>query len=163
MNAVKRIALPVLLALTFFVPAAARADSAKKNPLSAVPVSGTSADGMETEASNPDESTAVRVDLGHAVEVVLRAQVRGERAVLRAQVDPDDAPPVARPRRPMMPVMDGWQLIGALSRDDRFATLPVIVVSASNDRSPEGYRQVKKPIDLDDLVKIVGELCQRRR
>ena len=45
MNAVKRIALPVLLALTFLVPAAARADSAKKNPLSAVPVSGTSADG----------------------------------------------------------------------------------------------------------------------
>jgi CheY-like chemotaxis protein len=62
----------------------------------------------------------------------------------------------------MMPVMDGWQLIGALSKDDRFATLPVVVVSANNDRSPAGYRQVKKPIDLDDLVKIVSELCQRR-
>ena len=39
----KRAALPLALAL-FLVPAA-RADSAKKNPLSGVPVSGTSADG----------------------------------------------------------------------------------------------------------------------
>jgi two-component system chemotaxis response regulator CheY len=62
----------------------------------------------------------------------------------------------------MMPVMDGWQLIGALSQDDRLATLPVVVVSATNEKSPPGFRQVKKPIDLDDLVKIVGELCVRR-
>ena len=59
----------------------------------------------------------------------------------------------------MMPVMDGWQLIGALSQDDRLATLPVVVVSANNEKSPQGYRQVKKPIDLDDLIKIVAELC----
>jgi CheY-like chemotaxis protein len=62
----------------------------------------------------------------------------------------------------MMPVMDGWQLIGALSQDDRLATLPVVVVSATNETSPDGVRQLKKPIDLDDLVKIVGELCLRR-
>jgi len=62
----------------------------------------------------------------------------------------------------MMPVMDGWQLIGALSQDDRLATLPVVVVSATNEKGPIGIRQVKKPIDLDDLVKIVGELCVRR-
>jgi CheY-like chemotaxis protein len=61
----------------------------------------------------------------------------------------------------MMPVMDGWQLIRALSDDDRFATLPVVVVSANDQKAPEGYRQVKKPIDLDDLVKIVCELCIR--
>ncbi len=62
----------------------------------------------------------------------------------------------------MMPVMDGWQLIGALSQDDRLATLPVVIVSANGENSPGGFRQVKKPIDLDDLVKIVGELCIRR-
>jgi CheY-like chemotaxis protein len=59
----------------------------------------------------------------------------------------------------MMPIMDGWQLIRALSDDDRFATLPVIVVSANDQKAPVGYRQVKKPMDLDDLVKIVSELC----
>jgi CheY-like chemotaxis protein len=62
----------------------------------------------------------------------------------------------------MMPVMDGWQLIGALSQDDRLATLPVVVVSASTQESPAGYMRMKKPIDLDDLTKIVSELCLRR-
>jgi CheY-like chemotaxis protein len=62
----------------------------------------------------------------------------------------------------MMPVMNGWQLIGVLSRDDRFATLPVVLVSALDGQAPAGYRQVKKPIDIEDLTKIVGELCIRR-
>jgi two-component system chemotaxis response regulator CheY len=61
----------------------------------------------------------------------------------------------------MMPVMDGWQLIRALSDDDRFATLPVIVVSANDQKAPAGYRHIKKPIDLDDLATIVCELCVR--
>jgi hypothetical protein len=58
--------------------------------------------------------------------------------------------------------MDGWQLIGALSLDDRFATLPVVLVSASTQEAPAGFRRMKKPIDLDDLTKIVSELCLRR-
>jgi len=62
----------------------------------------------------------------------------------------------------MMPVMDGWQLIGALSRDDRLATLPVVVVSASTQDTPAGFLRMKKPIDIDDLIKIVGDLCVRR-
>ena len=62
----------------------------------------------------------------------------------------------------MMPVMDGWQLIGALSRDDRLATLPVVVVSASTQETPVGILRMKKPIDIDDLIKIVSDLCDRR-
>jgi len=62
----------------------------------------------------------------------------------------------------MMPVMDGWQLIAALSQDDRLATLPVVLVSANPEAGPEGFQRVKKPIDLDDLIKIVSELCVRR-
>lgn len=44
MVAFRRVALPFLAAVAFLVPAA-RADSSKRNPFSAVPVSGTSADG----------------------------------------------------------------------------------------------------------------------
>src|ERR1041385_4461083 len=59
----------------------------------------------------------------------------------------------------MMPVMDGPSLIAALRHDDQFATLPVVIVSALDAQLPEGYRLVKKPIDLDDLMQIVSELC----
>jgi CheY-like chemotaxis protein len=62
----------------------------------------------------------------------------------------------------MMPVMSGWDLINALSKDDRLATLPVIVISAAEQNEPTGYRRIKKPFDLDELVKIVDELCVRR-
>jgi CheY-like chemotaxis protein len=62
----------------------------------------------------------------------------------------------------MMPVMDGWDLIKALSHDDRLATLPVVVVSAVDQEAPHGFRRVKKPFDLDELVRIVAELCVRR-
>jgi CheY-like chemotaxis protein len=62
----------------------------------------------------------------------------------------------------MMPVMDGWELIKALSQDDRLATLPVVVISAVDHAAPQGFRRVKKPFDLDELVKIVAELCVRR-
>jgi CheY-like chemotaxis protein len=62
----------------------------------------------------------------------------------------------------MMPFMDGMTLITALREDDRFATLPVVIVSAATMRAPQGYRRLKKPIDLDDLSEIVGELCNRQ-
>jgi CheY-like chemotaxis protein len=61
----------------------------------------------------------------------------------------------------MMPVMDGPALIAALRDHDLFASLPVVIVSAMDDAGPEGYRRVKKPIDLQDLLRIVGEFCVR--
>jgi len=62
----------------------------------------------------------------------------------------------------MMPVMNGWELIKALSQDDRLATLPVIVISAVDEEAPQGFRRVRKPFDLDEVVRIVAELCLRR-
>jgi CheY-like chemotaxis protein len=62
----------------------------------------------------------------------------------------------------MMPVMSGWDLIKALAQDDRLATLPVVVVSAVDQEAPQGFRRVRKPFDLDELVRIVSELCVRR-
>jgi CheY-like chemotaxis protein len=62
----------------------------------------------------------------------------------------------------MMPVMSGWDLIKALSEDDRLATLPVVVISAVDHAEPQGFRRIKKPFDIDELIRIVGELCVRR-
>src|SRR5437868_427906 len=50
----------------------------------------------------------------------------------------------------VMPRMDGWELMKALSKNDRFATIPVVVMSAMpKAKNLEGQRVVKKPIDLD--------------
>jgi CheY-like chemotaxis protein len=62
----------------------------------------------------------------------------------------------------MMPVMGGSLLIAALRRDDRFATLPVVIMSAVDTEISGAYRRIKKPIDLNDLVQIVGDVCRRR-
>jgi CheY-like chemotaxis protein len=61
----------------------------------------------------------------------------------------------------MMPVMDGPALIAALRDDDQFASLPVVIVSAVDSDAPKGFRRVKKPIDLEDLLRIVSEFCLR--
>jgi CheY-like chemotaxis protein len=62
----------------------------------------------------------------------------------------------------MMPVMSGPLLIATLRSDDRFATLPVVIMSAVDAETFGAYRRIKKPIDLNDLVEIVGEVCRRR-
>jgi CheY-like chemotaxis protein len=59
----------------------------------------------------------------------------------------------------MMPVMDGRALIASLRADDKLATLPVVIVTAAEASAPPGYRVLKKPVDLDDLLRIAEELC----
>jgi CheY-like chemotaxis protein len=62
----------------------------------------------------------------------------------------------------MMQTMDGWGLVGALERDDRLATLPVVFVAVADPQSPGGYRHSRKPVALADLLPFVGEICLRR-
>ena len=60
----------------------------------------------------------------------------------------------------MMPVMNGWQLMSELSRNDRLHPIPVVLLSASGDLATKarelgavGY--LRKPLDLDDLLAAV--------
>jgi two-component system, chemotaxis family, chemotaxis protein CheY len=60
----------------------------------------------------------------------------------------------------IMPQMDGWQLVHFLSRDDRLATIPVVVMSAAtNATTMPMHPTLKKPIDLEILVDIVRDHC----
>jgi CheY-like chemotaxis protein len=61
----------------------------------------------------------------------------------------------------MIPLINGWSLVGALQQDDRLATLPVVLVAEPDPMSPEGYRHIKKPIPLDALLPIVHQFCLR--
>jgi CheY-like chemotaxis protein len=62
----------------------------------------------------------------------------------------------------MMPVMDGWAFADALEKDADLASIPIVVVtavaeSAKNVKLARGV--IKKPVDMDVLLKIVGQYC----
>jgi len=65
----------------------------------------------------------------------------------------------------VMPQMDGWDLMSALSKNDRLATIPVVVMSAASrperleGHTLEGHTVVKKPIDLGIMLDIVKNHC----
>lgn len=64
----------------------------------------------------------------------------------------------------VMPVMDGWNLLKALSLDDRFATIPVVIMSGANKTTfPTQMPVLKKPADTAILLEIVHEHCCGRR
>ena len=67
----------------------------------------------------------------------------------------------------MMPVMDGWEVLGTLAREPRLQTRVILVsAKASGEAQLEGWRlgcdeYVTKPFDLDDLMERVAEVGRR--
>jgi CheY-like chemotaxis protein len=62
----------------------------------------------------------------------------------------------------MMPVMNGWEFLQAQKTNSVFATIPVVVVSAVAEkaRDLDSSSFVKKPVDLDSLLRLVKEYCE---
>lgn len=62
----------------------------------------------------------------------------------------------------MMPIMNGWEFVEEINKDQTCKGIPVIVVSAFGDKqdtpNTEGF--IKKPIDLDALLETVSSHCQ---
>jgi len=60
----------------------------------------------------------------------------------------------------MMPVMDGLQFLEAARADDRLRSLPVVVITATDEELPFGAQAiVRKPADMDALLHMVGSHC----
>jgi CheY-like chemotaxis protein len=61
----------------------------------------------------------------------------------------------------MMPVMNGWEFLAIRKNMDVIATIPVVVVSAvaEKNQASDVNEFVKKPVDLDSLVKVVSRYC----
>jgi two-component system, chemotaxis family, chemotaxis protein CheY len=60
----------------------------------------------------------------------------------------------------MMPVMDGWEVAGRMHDEERLASIPVCVVTATPEWAPADSACVlRKPIDLDTLLALVNERC----
>ncbi len=61
----------------------------------------------------------------------------------------------------MMPVMNGWEFVEALEADTVLAPIPVALVTAYGERGQGLHTKaiIKKPIDLELLLKVVKEFC----
>lgn len=61
----------------------------------------------------------------------------------------------------MMPIMNGREFLDVVMKDSHLAPIPVIVVSAIADKvSTDGAKGfIKKPIDIDTILKVVSEYC----
>ena len=63
----------------------------------------------------------------------------------------------------MMPVMNGSEFARELQRDPQLSQVPVVVISAATGelvRQTPADAFVAKPIDMDELLSVVGELCE---
>lgn len=61
----------------------------------------------------------------------------------------------------MMPVMDGWAFAEAMKKDMMLAAIPIVVVTAFADKAQNvgSGRIIKKPVELDILLRLVKEYC----
>jgi CheY-like chemotaxis protein len=61
----------------------------------------------------------------------------------------------------MMPVMSGHELLQIMGQRDRYASLPVVVLSAGGSprEAPDVKVFIRKPTDLTVLRTVVDELC----
>lgn len=60
----------------------------------------------------------------------------------------------------MMPIMDGWEVIGALRTNPELANIPVVIITAIYDlkrtQQETGAKAVlTKPFDIDQLAEVV--------
>ena len=66
----------------------------------------------------------------------------------------------------MMPVMDGWAFRVEQRHDQRFADIPVVVLTATVDPAREARRLgviagLQKPLDVVQLVDVVAKYCPK--
>jgi len=63
----------------------------------------------------------------------------------------------------MMPVMDGWEVAERMHMEERLASIPVCVVTATPEWAPTDSECVmQKPIDLRRLLALVHDWCPGR-
>lgn len=60
----------------------------------------------------------------------------------------------------LMPIMGGAEMYAHMQRDERLKQVPVIVSTSDPSRAPEGSVIIRKPVDLDRLLRMVRSFCE---
>jgi two-component system response regulator CpxR len=58
----------------------------------------------------------------------------------------------------MMPVMSGWEVLEELGESGELEKVPIVVVSAMG--APGARVCLRKPVNLDELLAVVGRCCR---
>ncbi|MFT3765881.1 MAG: response regulator [Minicystis sp.] len=117
-------------------------------------------------APDPDQrKTVLVVDDDYDLRQTVREILQEEGYVVDTASNGREALAVLRRSNPprvvvldlMMPVMDGWQLLDELKRDDTLADIPVVVISASKRslNAPGAREFLTKPLDYYKLVTTI--------
>jgi CheY-like chemotaxis protein len=61
----------------------------------------------------------------------------------------------------IMPVMSGNELYAAMQEDPDLADIPVVVSTSDPSRAPSGVPVMRKPINVNGLLKTVANLFKR--
>lgn len=62
----------------------------------------------------------------------------------------------------MMPVMNGWQLLEAMAKDERLASIPAVVMSAVTESYTTQLNvaaYLRKPASYEQLVTVLEQHC----
>lgn len=61
----------------------------------------------------------------------------------------------------MMPEMNGWEFVAVVEKDAELSNIPIVVVTAYGDQAStiKVNGLIRKPIDLDLLIRVVQEWC----
>lgn len=102
-----------------------------------------------------DQSIRETVELALELENRQTAQAANGRAALE-WLDHHE-PPCLILLDLMMPVMNGWQVIDHLQRDERLSEIPVVVITAFGRDlgTATQFPVLRKPIELDTLLDTV--------
>jgi len=59
----------------------------------------------------------------------------------------------------LMPQLDGNEVYDRMQKDPRLANVPVIVSTSDPSRAPSGALIMRKPVNLDRLLRVVRQHC----
>jgi CheY-like chemotaxis protein len=104
-----------------------------------------------------DDDVEIRETLSHLLQqegyTVLRA-ANGEQALAQLRT----CHPNVMLLDLMMPVKSGWEVLEELDETGELGAIPIIVVSAMC--APGARACLRKPVDLDELLDVVGTCCR---
>ena len=63
----------------------------------------------------------------------------------------------------LMPQMNGLELIEAIQSDERLHPTPIVLISAMNPSCPKGVEFIKKPLEIETMLKKVNQYCVKTK